>query len=237
MVIIICENNDMQRDIIHDFTRIFLKKIKIKQYEILLFKNEEELLDKYPKTVDLILIDLNLKGKNGFEISEEIKKRDKNVKVILTTVSNGNLVEEYEINIFRYLTKPIYYKNFEKVMIDFAIDWRKREAIIYIKKKKKIVIIEERDILFAEIVKRKLRVITMTDEYIINEKLDIFEEKLKEGIFFRCHKSYLINLLQINNLNYNFVYLTENNIKIKVAPKKAKELKFYLSNILRDRIW
>ncbi|MGO0827756.1 LytTR family DNA-binding domain-containing protein, partial [Clostridioides difficile] len=95
----------------------------------------------------------------------------------------------------------------------------------------------ERDILFAEIVKRKLRVITMTDEYIINEKLDVFEEKLKEGIFFRCHKSYLINLLQINNLNYNFVYLTENNIKIKVAPKKAKELKFYLSNILRDRIW
>ncbi|EQF27344.1 response regulator [Clostridioides difficile CD160] len=237
MVIIICENDDMQRDIIHDFIKIFLKKIKIKQYEVLLFKNVEELLEKDSKKVDLVLMDLNLEDKNEFEISKEIRKRNKNVKIIFTTESNEDVVKEYEINAFRYLIKPIYYKNFEKIMIDFAIDWRKREAVIYIKKKKKIIIIEERDILFAEIVKRKLKVITKTDEYIINEKLDIFEEKLKEGIFFRCHKSYLINLLQVNNLNYNFVYLTENNIKIKVAPRKAKELKFYLSNILRDRIW
>ncbi|MDI7817967.1 response regulator transcription factor [Clostridioides difficile] len=237
MVIIICENDDMQRDIIHDFIKIFLKKIKIKQYEVLLFKNVEELLEKDSKKVDLVLMDLNLEDKNEFEISKEIRKRNKNVKIIFTTESNEDVVKEYEINAFRYLIKPIYYKNFEKIMIDFAIDWRKREAVIYIKKKKKIIIIEERDILFAEIVKRKLKVITKTDEYIINEKLDIFEEKLKEGIFFRCHKSYLVNLLQVNNLNYNFVYLTENNIKIKVAPRKAKELKFYLSNILRDRIW
>ncbi|MCC0707244.1 LytR/AlgR family response regulator transcription factor [Clostridioides sp. ES-S-0190-01] len=237
MVIIICENDDMQRDIIHDFIKIFLKKIKIKQYEVLLFKNVEELLEKDPKKVDLVLMDLNLEDKNEFEILKEIRKRNKNVKIIFTTESNEDVVKEYEINAFRYLIKPIYYKNFEKIMIDFAIDWRKREAVIYIKKKKKIITIEERDILFAEIVKRKLKVITKTDEYIINEKLDIFEEKLKEGIFFRCHKSYLVNLLQVNNLNYNFVYLTENNIKIKVAPRKAKELKSYLSNILRDIIW
>ncbi|MGO1042204.1 LytR/AlgR family response regulator transcription factor [Clostridioides difficile] len=237
MIIIICENDDMQRDIIHDFIKIFLKKINLKQYEILLFKNGEELLKEYPKKVDLILMDINLGGKNGFEISKDIRTKDKGAKIIFATASDKYAIRGYEVNAFRYLIKPIHYKDFEKIMIDFAIDWRKREAIVYVKKKNKTIAIEERNILFAEIVKRKLRIITETDEYIINEKIDIFEERLKEGIFFRCHKSYLINLLQVTNLNYDFVYLTENNIKIKVAPKKTKELKFYLSNILRERIW
>ncbi|WP_219712111.1 LytTR family DNA-binding domain-containing protein, partial [Clostridioides difficile] len=100
-----------------------------------------------------------------------------------------------------------------------------------------IIKIEEHNILFVEIVNRKLRVVTKNEEHIINDKMDMFEEKLKEDIFFRCHKSYLINLLEVTNFNYNFVYLTSEKIKIKVAPKKTKKLKEKLANFFREIIW
>ncbi|MDI0267287.1 LytTR family DNA-binding domain-containing protein [Clostridioides difficile] len=237
MIIIICENDDMQRDITYDFVKIFLTKIKIKHYDILMFKNGEELLEEYPSKVDLILMDINLGGRNGFDISKDIRKLDKDVRIVFATASEKYAIKGYEINAFRYMIKPIYYKEFEKSMLDFAIDWRKREAIIKIKRKNQIIKIEEHSILFVEIVSRKLKVVTKNEEYIINDKMDIFEENLKENIFFRCHKSYLINLLEITDLNYNFVYLTREKIKIKVAPKKTKELKEKLADFFREIIW
>ena len=237
MIITICENDDMQRDIIYDFVKIFLTKIKVKHYDILMFKNGEELLEEYPNKVDLILMDINLGGRNGFDISKDIRKFDKEARIIFVTVSEKYAIKCYEINAFRYMIKPIYYKEFEKYMLDFAIDWRKREAIITIKRKKQIIKIEENNILFVEIVNRKLRVVTKNEEHIINDKMDMFEEKLKEDIFFRCHKSYLINLLEVTNFNYNFVYLTSEKIKIKVAPKKTKKLKEKLANFFREIIW
>ncbi|KAK2245372.1 LytTR family DNA-binding domain-containing protein [Clostridioides difficile] len=237
MIIIICENNDMQRDILYDFIKIFLNKIKIKKYKTLLFKNGEDLLQEYPEKVDLILMDINLGGRNGFDISKDIRKFDKDVRIIFATASDKYAIRGYEINAFRYMIKPIYYKEFEKSMLDFAIDWRKREAIITIKRKSKIIKIDEHNILFVEIVNRKLRVVTKDEEYIINDKMDLFEEKLKENIFFRCHKSYLINLLEVTDFNYNFVYLTIDKIKLKVAPKKTKELKKKLADVFSEILW
>ena len=72
----------------------------------------------------------------------------------------------------------------------------------------------------------------MTDEYIINEKLDVFEEKLKEGIFFRCHKSYIINLKKVTRIEKSNVFI--GNILVPVSKYKFKEFKNLLAKALGD---
>jgi len=78
---------------------------------------------------DLILLDLNLPRKNGREVLAEIKADDnlKRIPVVVMTSSSAeeDIVKSYELHANGYITKPINFSEFEKVMHSLDDFWFK----------------------------------------------------------------------------------------------------------------
>ena len=76
---------------------------------------------------NLILLDLNLPKKNGFEVLEEIKKDEnlKRIPVVILTVSDAkeDLIRAYGLHANCYVIKPLEMKKFYKVINSIVNFW------------------------------------------------------------------------------------------------------------------
>ena len=61
-----------------------------------------------PGAFDLVLTDWNMPGKNGLEVTQEIRKQDANVPIIMVTTEaeKGRVMEAIEAGVSDYLVKP-----------------------------------------------------------------------------------------------------------------------------------
>ena len=94
--------------------------------EAMLFLNKEKPFAKAP-TPDIILLDLNLPQKDGREVLEEIKTNDKlkriPVVVLTTSKAEEDIVRSYDLHANSYITKPVDFDQFIKVIKSIEDFW------------------------------------------------------------------------------------------------------------------
>lgn len=76
---------------------------------------------------DLILLDLDIPKKNGFDVLEYIKKNDgfKSTSIVVLTSSeeNKDIVKAYRLGADSYICKPVNFDDFSNVIKEIAIYW------------------------------------------------------------------------------------------------------------------
>ena len=76
---------------------------------------------------NLILLDLNLPKRNGFEVLEIIKqdKELKRIPIVILTVSNAkeDLIKAYNLHANSYVIKPLEMKEFYKIINSIVDFW------------------------------------------------------------------------------------------------------------------
>jgi CheY-like chemotaxis protein len=76
---------------------------------------------------DIIILDLNLPKKDGREVLREIKEDSnlKNIPVVILTTSNAekDVLQAYELHANAYVTKPLDFNEFMKVVESIANFW------------------------------------------------------------------------------------------------------------------
>jgi len=85
----------------------FLERYTLNLY---LAQSAEEGMDLYKKiSPDIILLDINLPGRNGISFAEELRKFDHNTRIIISTAYTDNafLLNAIELELTRYLVKPM----------------------------------------------------------------------------------------------------------------------------------
>ncbi len=94
--------------------------------EAMLFLNKEKPFADAP-TPDIILLDLNLPRKDGREVLEEIKTDDKlkriPVVVLTTSKAEEDIVKSYDLHANSYITKPVDFDQFIKVIKSIEDFW------------------------------------------------------------------------------------------------------------------
>jgi CheY-like chemotaxis protein len=94
--------------------------------EAILFLHGEEKFSGSPRP-DIILLDLNLPKKDGREVLREIKEDDnlKNIPVVVLTTSGAekDVIRAYELHANAYVTKPLDFDQFMKVIEYIANFW------------------------------------------------------------------------------------------------------------------
>lgn len=67
---------------------------------------------------DIIIADIEMSGMSGLELAERIRKNDKTVQIIITTAytNTAYLLKAVELNIVKYLVKPVPLIEIEKVL-------------------------------------------------------------------------------------------------------------------------
>lgn len=230
--IAICEDERIHRDILESHLNTILKDENI-QYDIITFKSGEELLENYKKGIDIILLDIIMDNLTGMEVAREIRKFDNEVEIIFITSLVDYIQEGYEVRAYRYIIKPIEYEELEKHILSCISELsRDNKNYIVIKEKNEVHKILVDEITYVEIIRRDMTIHTVKRKYEIKMTLKRMEKELSKYDFFRCHKSYLVNMNHIQSLKRDSVLV--NKSEVPVSKHRMKNLKVKLASTLGE---
>ena len=229
--IVICDDDSTHIDILKEHLIKILQDLNMK-YNILEFKSGEELVENYPGKIDILFLDIQMKVLTGMDVARRIREFDTKVEIIFTTAVADYVHEGYEVRAYRYLLKPIKYENLERHVKLCIKDLLSKNSTISIQSNHNTVVLSVDEILYVEVQKKNVTIHTEQKDYVIEISMKKVEEKLLNHKFFRCHKSFLVNLRKINSIKDKMVIIKGH--EVPVSRYKIKELKIQLANVLGD---
>ena len=165
------------------------------------------------------------------------KMRSQNYKgyLIFITVLKEMVFQSFEVQAYDYLVKPIEEECFEKTMERlFSAMQNAKDASLLVQKGYESNIIAFDDIVFCEIIDRKIYLHLKTEEVIdYYDRIENLETKLV-GRFFKCHRSYLINLSHLKSYKNGMAYMI-NDKQIPVSRLRSKEFSSVVLKYMKER--
>ena len=230
IIVAICED---ERYILEELRKKVEKYINRKSLDasIKTFTSGEELL-KAKKKFDIILLDLMLPGIDGLEVARQISCRS---RIIFVTSYREYAVEAFDANAVHYLVKPVTEERLFSAL-DRAVNQTEQmdnQALTLIKSGKTQVIFI-RDILYCEVFNHQVRIHTVHGTYDYFGTLDMLETKLDER-FFRCHRSFVVNLSCVAGQEKGVAILT-NGERIFISRRKQTDFIQRLLNFLKNEV-
>lgn len=173
-------------------------------------------------TVDLIFLDVEMPGPNGFELLDQIAFLP---KIILTTSKKEYAYDAFEYKVTDFLKKPFSYERFleamQKVQSSPNITAADTEASdhIYIKSEGKLVRLSNDSILFIESMGDYVKFVTADKKYITHNTIKNLEDKVNKQHFLKVHRSYIVNLHKIDDMRENCLFIKGTEIPVSKAFK------------------
>lgn len=229
--IAICEDDTIQRQSIVNMINSYLNSIN-KIYELFEFTCGESLLSSI-NNFDIYFLDIKMNNLSGIDTAKRIRIINEKAIIIFTTGLKDYVFDAFDVNAFHYLIKPINEIKFIKVL-DSAIKLlSKKDKFLIAKTISSSYKIYLKDIVYIESDQRKIKVHTTYDIIEYYYKISDLETELLEDNFFRCHKSYIINLKYVQSFDNTFITL-KNSEKVYVSKYKLSEFSktfmYYLKN-------
>ena len=173
---------------------------------------------------DIVFMDIELKQMDGFEAVRLYKENHEDAIIIFLTTHAEMSRQGYLVNAFRYILKSNIEIEIEEALKAIDILNSKKQLVQFHVINMGMMCIKADDVLFIETDNRNVIIHTKEQDFISNRKMDDFEDELVEIGFFRCHKSYLINLQHVHKFDRLNVYF-KNGKKALVSTRKYVKLK------------
>lgn len=160
-----------------------------------------ETLLREARTADLFLLDIRLPGADGMTIAAQLRAAGTTAPLLFLTAYPQYVFRAFDLDAVHYLLKPITPEALFSAL-DKALD-RIPEAqrpALWVRQQGRQVRLPYRDILYCEALDHRVTLHTLTGAYPFGDSLETLEARLPDS-FFRCHKSFLINLEQITALS------------------------------------
>lgn len=123
MQIAVCDDEKEIRD-------MFAEKIERLYPEagLLLYQSGEELLlsDKEP---DILLLDIQMPGKNGMETAKALRRKNKKVIFIFVTALDDFVFQAFDVKAFHYLIKPFDDEKFVEILLNAVKQFEDRKKL------------------------------------------------------------------------------------------------------------
>ena len=180
--------------------------------------------------VDVLILDINLNCEiNGCDIANIVRKKNKDAYIIFSTGHLEYALLAYKYKTFDYLPKPVVQERLEETILRL-IDDMKYTPSKYIKLNNNKTIINEDEINYIKKDGMKLVFCTNNRTYETYSSFAKIKDCLPEN-FVRCHKSYIVNINNISNINSNknTILFTPND-SCSIGAKYKNEIMEVLKN-------
>ncbi|WP_138204804.1 LytR/AlgR family response regulator transcription factor [Haloimpatiens lingqiaonensis] len=163
---------------------------------------------------DIIFLDINMPKISGIEMARLLNNFSKRVDIVFITAYKEHAVEAFEIQAFDYILKPYSkeriintLKRLERDFLSESLPYVNNKITLW--KENKMVVINVKDICYCEAKERETIIYTKDNEYIMNQSISHAAEKLPDNMFFRTHRSFLINIDKVVEINpwFNNTYM------------------------------
>tara|TARA_B110000879_G_scaffold41896_1_gene59070 strand:+ start:3131 stop:3838 length:708 start_codon:yes stop_codon:yes gene_type:complete len=210
-----------------------LKKLcsKVKELEVVAtFSNAIDAI-KYLNSnqVDLIFLDIHMPDFSGFDLVKTLKNP---TNVIVTTSEKDFALEAFEHDfIIDFLVKPLsqsrFLKAIQKTKIQKEIPKLKNDFseentlldVLYANVNRRLIKIDISSINLVEANGDYINVKTSKKNYVIHSTLKKIENKLPSNLFVKVHRSYLINIKKIVDIQDNSVLIEKEIIPVSRINK------------------
>ena len=193
---------------------------------------------------DLIFLDIQMPKINGFEMLELLPVRP---SVIFTTAFDEYAIKAFESNAIDYLLKPFSQERFNNAMDK----WKKsslsstpanlqqfiREGSrqpeernrIVVKNGTDIRIVPVEDIVYIEAYDDYVKIFTKDTYFLKKKTMNYYEEVLEKTLFFRAHRSFIINLQELTKIESleknSYIAILKNNKRIPLSRTSYSKLR------------
>ena len=219
--IAICDDEKRMSDHIRAMASDFFRK-KNREIYFRTFSSGEELLS-YDGQIDILFLDIQMKGMDGMETARKLRASKFRGFLLFITVLKEMVFQSFEVQAYDYLVKPVDEKQFGKTMERlFASMQNASEDSLLVQKGYEGRIIPKDEIVFCEIIDRKIYLNLASGEVVdYYERIENLETKLGSH-FFRCHRSYLINLKHLKGYK-NGTACMDNGKEVPVSRLRSRE--------------
>lgn len=169
---------------------------------------------------DVIFLDILMEGMDGMETARQCRRMAFDRMLVFFSSSRDYVFDAYDVEAFQYLVKPIEDKKLKKVLQKAVRKMEERsQAFILVsrdRQKRKLFL---DDIYYFEIRGRMIDIHGTGGVFSYYEQIGILERELQGKGFFRCHKSYLVNLKYVDVYNRQELVL-DNGERIAIAKRR-----------------
>ncbi|MCT4701390.1 LytTR family DNA-binding domain-containing protein [Enterobacteriaceae bacterium H20N1] len=192
--------------------------------------------------VDAIFLDINIPSLDGVLLAQNISKFVHKPFIVFITAWKEHAVEAFELEAFDYILKPYQESRIIGMLQKLEAAWQQQTAphatgqssrenvTINLVKDERIIVTDINDIYYAEAHEKMTFVYTRREAYVMPMNITEFCSRLPENHFFRCHRSYCVNLSKIREIEpwFNNTYilrLRDLDFQVPVSRSKVKEFR------------
>jgi two-component system, LytTR family, response regulator len=204
---------------------------------------------------DVVFLDVQMPGLTGFEVARRLVDTNAPSHIVFVTAYDQHAIEAFEVNAVDYLLKPVdparlllavqrtrtrlasakpLHDQIERIVRIVAERQGRRERLA-IKVGERFMLVQSEEIIFASLADEGIVVVTDSHNGASNYRtLDELQERLDPSVFWRVHRSHLVNINKIKEIvpwfsrNYILRMKDEKSTEIPVSRTQTRRLREYL---------
>jgi DNA-binding LytR/AlgR family response regulator len=212
-------------------------------YEVtgILPRAEEAMLQVEENRPDIALLDINLKGNmDGIALAQVLHKEHKVPVIFLTANSDDATFQRAkEAKPYAFLAKPFKKLDLQRAL-ELTISLMANQQVqdeqkptlqgeeipyilsdrIFVRNKDRMVKILFETILYIEAERNYCRIFTKTKEYLLTMPLKSLEEQLPAALFQRIHRSHVVNLTHVDEVDENTVVIGQKSLPLSKSLRE-----------------
>ena len=229
----ICDDEPLMARELAGFLAGYMEEKSITAYSVSSFAGGRALLES--GGFDVIFLDIQMERPDGMETARLLRQRGDHSLLIFVTVLKECVFDSFQVEAFDYLLKPLDSARFHQTM-DRVLRSLERRTVenIVIQRGTGCEVVLLSDIVYCEVLGRKIYLHksdgTVSDYY---DKLEDLERRV-DGRFFKCHRSYLVNLDYVRGCQDGQVLLSQGE-RIPASRLRERELTQALLRYMKER--
>ena len=213
---------------------------------------------------DVVFLDIQMPGLTGFEVARRMIEADSTSHIIFVTAYDQHAIEAFEVNAVDYLLKPVDPARLEiaierarkrialersereketggvsaaqlEKIVEAVAERRNRRDRLALKVGERFLLVQADEVVYASLADDVITVVAGRHTGTSScRTLDELQEQLDPGVFWRVHRSHLVNINKVKeivpwfNRNYILRMKDEKATEIPVSRNHTRRLREYL---------
>jgi two-component system LytT family response regulator/two-component system response regulator LytT len=205
---------------------------------------------------DLVMLDVQMPGLTGFEVARRVVQAGLDSQLVFVTAYDQYAIDAFEVNAVDYLLKPVEPERLatavERVrkrlaaekprkeadlepLLQMLADRQARREQLAIKIEDRFLLVQADEVVHASVEDDQIRVVTNSLSGTSNYRtLDELQTRLDPAVFWRVHRSHLVNINKIKEIvpwfsrNYILKMKDAKGTEIPVSRSQTRRLREYL---------